>query len=217
MQQTPLWQLWWSKLPPDHVDRAARWMRGIDLKAFLNGVEQYAVETANEDMQRMLERRKRLLLGLYEQDRIDDVRLILGDGIRRWITRTVPFSLDVTQLRGSSTHDTAVIYVHCGDFSIIEGSHNFKLHVYTDGAVEGISGRRSRAFAIDELRSDLPRRHRARYGDDSHFDVIHYVGGEWIRKALDYLHSRGVRVDERALMTAHDFADLSRRRAAARW
>jgi hypothetical protein len=217
MRQTDLWQVWWSKVPTDHVDRAARWMRGIDLKAFLNGVEQYALETANEDMQRMLERRKRLLLGLYEQDRVDDVRLILGDEIRRWITRTVPFALDVARLRGYARQDTAVIYVDCGDFSLVEGSHNFKLHVYTGGQVEGISARRSGGFTVDELRSDLPIRHKARHGDESHLDVIHHVGGEWIRKALDYLWSKGVRLDERSLMSSNDFADLSRRRASAQW
>ena len=91
--QTQQWKTWWLRVPEENVKRAIGWMRGIDLRAFLDGVDEYARSTSNYAMQRMLERRKRLLIGLYEQDRIEDVRLILGEHIRDWIAGSAPFPL----------------------------------------------------------------------------------------------------------------------------
>jgi EH_Signature domain len=213
MAQTPQWTAWWSRVPEENLTRAIRWMRGVDLRAFLDGVEKYARATSNDALERMLERRKRLLVGLYEQDRVEDVRLILGDDIRRWINSSSPFSLwDAPRLQDSGKQDTAVIYVDCGDFCLVEGSHNFKLHIYVGGKLPRLSDRKVRWFDGGFFRETLPSFYVNTYGPDAYLGVAH-LGGEWIRKALDFLRSHGVRVDERGLMTPNDYADLSRRRA----
>lgn len=214
-QQTDAWRTWWARVPDENRRRAVRWMQGVNLRAFLDGVEQYAGETGNVDMQRMLEQRRRLLIGLYEQDRVDDVRLLLGAEIRKWIGRSTTIDhLDMCVYRDTNKQDTAVVYVDCGDFSLVEGSHNFSLHIYAGGPVPQIADRRSRVFLGTELRGDIPSVFRQRHGQDSYFVVAHQ-GGAWIHKALDYLRQQGVRLDERALMTPNDFADLMRRRAQA--
>jgi EH_Signature domain len=213
--QTEAWIRWWSKVPAENLERAVRWMRGVDLRAFLDGVERYAHESRNESMIRMLDARKRLLLGLYEQDRVDDVRLILGDDIRRWIRRSVALThSEEAQLRDPGKQDTAVIYVDCGDFCLVEGSHNFKLHIYLGGPPERLADRAVRSFKGTELRETFPYRHVQAHGPDSYLAVAHQ-GGEWIRTALDFLRRRGVVIEERGLMTSNEFADLARRRAAA--
>lgn len=214
MRETPQWRLWWSQVPPDHVTRAVRWLRGVDLKAFLDGIARYAADTYNDDMTRMLDRRRRLLLGLYEQDRVDDVRLVLGDDIRAWVRRATPGGIDAARLGDAAKQDTALVYVDCGDFALIEGSHNFKLHIFTGGPVPELADRSVREFRSEEIRVTLPARHEKRYGYESYLGVAHQ-GGEWIRRALDFLYSRGVRLDESVLMTPIDYADLARRRAAS--
>jgi|GEM_PF-3144033 len=216
-RETEQWRMWWSRLPAENLARAIRWMRGVDLKAFLDGVEQYAHDTQNADMERMLERRKQFLLGLYEQDRVDDVRLILGDDVRRWFRRSTHLPVDALRLTGSAYAGTAIVYVDCGDFALVEGSHSFKLHVYTGGPVEGLTDSRTRSFSGYDLRTTMPVRHASRYGSSSHIAITHFHKGDWLRQALDYLRECGVRVDERALMSPNDFADLSRRRAAREW
>lgn len=213
LSQTAKWMLWWSRVPEENRDRAIRWMRSIDLRAFLDGVEAYAVNTENESMLRMLERRKRLLLGLYEQDRIEDVRLILGGDIRQWIRRSTQFPLiDEARLQDSGKQDTAIIYVDCGDFCLVEGSHNFRLHVFIGGPLQRLADRKVRLFDGAELRETIPSRHKEIHGEASHFSVAH-LGFEWLRRALDLLRDSGITVDERGLMTPPDFADLARRRA----
>jgi hypothetical protein len=39
-----------------------------------------------------------------------------------------------------------------------------------------------------------------------------HQGFEWVRKVLDFLRDHEIKVDERGLMTANDYADLARRR-----
>lgn len=210
-RQTSQWRTWWSALPAENLARAQRWMSGVDLAAFLDGVQAFAHETSNIEMQRMLERRKRLLTGLYEQDRVDDVRLILGRDIRAYFRRSTHLGLqDVAMLQDPGAN-TAVIYVDCGDFCLVEGSHNFKLHLYTGGALPRLADRSNVSFDLGFLRQTVPFRHVEAHGPESHLAVSHQ-GGEWIRRALDHLREQGVRVDERGLMTDGDFADLSRRR-----
>lgn len=216
MRETDGWQRWWSLVSSSSLTRALRWMQGVNLTAFLDGIEAYAKYTYNSDMQRMLERRRRFLTGLYEQDRIDDVRLILGDDIRTWIRRNVPIAAqgDVCQLRDPGKPDTAVIYVDCDGFSLVEGSHNFKLHLFVGGPVPAIADRRTRVFSGDELRVAFPSRFGETHGQNRYDAFAHDVGGAWLMKTLDFLRGHGVHLNEKALMTQNDYAALSRRRAA---
>jgi hypothetical protein len=213
LRQTPEWRTWWSRIAQQHLDRAVGWMRGMDLRAFLDGVEAYAADQNNHDMLRMLERRKRLLLGLYEQDRVEDVRLILGDNVRSGMRRlTKSSALDAAHLQGASKRDTAVVYLDCGDFWLVEGSHSFKLQVYTGGPVDRLANRGTRTFTDAELRETIPHRHGQENGANSQLIVAHQ-GFEWVWKFLDFLKFHGITVDERGLMTANDYAELMRRRA----
>jgi hypothetical protein len=213
--QSRAWRTWWSQVPRENLARATRWMSGVDLGAFLDGIEEYARVTANDAMQRMLERRKRLLTGLFEQDLVEDVRLVLGSDIRWQIQRSTRLDLrDVARLQDPGKHDTAVIYLDCGDFSLIEGSHNFKLHIYLGGGIPALADRSVTVFDGDFLRDTVPARHRAVHGAGSHRAVPH-LGGDWIRKTLDFLASHGVDLDETGLMTPEDYDDLVSRRAQA--
>ena len=213
LRQTLEWTTWWSHMPADNLVRAVNWMRGIDLRAFLDGVEAYAADKDHEAMLRMLARRKQLLLGLYEQDRIHDVRLILGDRIRKDIRHRTNSALhDAARLQDASKADTAIVYVDCGDFWLVEGSHSFKLQVYTGGVVEEIADRRVSTFSLADLRETIPWRNDKAYGPSSQLIVAHQ-GFEWLVKVLDFLLHHGITVDERGLMTTNDYAELRRRRA----
>ncbi|WP_066462957.1 EH signature domain-containing protein [Sanguibacter suarezii] len=217
-RQAQRWKTWWSQVPAENLERTVRWMRGLDLRRFLEGVESYALGKDDDAMLRMLERRKRLLLGLYEQDRVNDVRLILGDHIRTDIRHRTSSPLhDAARLRDASMADTAVVYVDCGDFWLVEGSHSFKLQVYTGGAVEGLTDRGVTRFSGADLRTTIPSRNAEIYGGRSLLIVAHR-GLEWLFKFLDFLVYHGITVDERGLMTANDYAELQRRRAnEGRW
>ncbi|WP_432543028.1 EH signature domain-containing protein [Kineococcus sp. SYSU DK002] len=214
-QQTESWRTWWAGLPEENRSRAVRWMSGLNLTAFLDGIETYA-NSKDESMERMLKRRKRLLNGLYEQDRIEDVRLVLGADIERWVRRSVAVGLqDVARLEGPGLAGTAVVYVNCGDFCLVEGSHNFSLHVFLGGPLERLEQRSRTRFDAGYLRDELPGAHVAQNGPTSHTTIKHHASGSWIKTALDFLRRNGVRLDEHGLMTKNDFAELAQRRAKA--
>lgn len=212
-RQKAQWKTWWSAIPQVNLERAVRWVGGLDLRAFLDGIESFADDKGYEAMQRMFTRRKRLLEGLYDQGLVRDVRLILGDEIRMWVARSSTVDLiDAMRLEDKLMSATAIIYLDCGDFHIVEGTHNFKLNIFIGAAPEGLADRSRRWIQAAHIREDLPARHRANHGSRRHFSVTHH-GFEWVRKSLDYLRVNGIRVDERSLMDANDYADLARRRA----
>lgn len=213
MRNTAQWQTWWAPIPEPNLQRAVRWLQGLDLRAFLDGVQRYADTTGNEDMQRMLERRAKLLLGLYEQDRVEDVRLILGDEIRRYIeaSTSIPVN-DIARLSDATKRDTAVIYVDCAGFSLVEGSHSFQLHTYVGiGGIPEIADRTRRSYSLEDLRVRYPLRHQNRRGQGTHISVRHQ-GFAWVVTTLDFLRDHRIQLDERPLLTPEDYSLLHRRR-----
>lgn len=215
--QTPEWRLWWSKVPEANVRRAVRWMYGMDLRAFLDGVEAYAEATRNEPMMRLLEPRKRLLLGLYEQDRVDDVRLVVGSDIRRWINRSATFALnDIARLDDPIKQDTAIVYLDCGTFWVVEGSHNFQLQLFVGGPPPRLADRRRTSFDVATLRDTIPSLHRETHGESSHVSIWHR-GRQWIQDALDFLRVHGAHLDELGLLSRSDYIDLVNRRDRPRY
>lgn len=210
-KQTLGWRRYWSRMPEPNRETAARWMQSLDLRAFLDGVEDYALKTHNKPMQRMLEVRKRLLEGLLDQGLIKDIRLILGAEIKSQIRKSSRMKITSwANLRDPGRQDTAVIYVDCGQFALIEGSHNYRIHIYLDGVPPELQDRTRRTFHGDDLRNYYPERHQRTHGFDKYAAFTHQ--GFWLYPVLNYLRDSGVVLDEQGLMSPNDFANLARRR-----
>ncbi|MCK9792326.1 EH signature domain-containing protein [Isoptericola sp. 4D.3] len=213
-EQNPAWREWWTYIPDDLRARAVRWMSGADLRAFLGAVRLYAEQNGKRDMQRMFQRRERFLVGLYESGLVRDTRLILGADVRRTVRRMTTLGRIDAPLFKDQASDTAIVFVDCGDFHLVEGSHNFKLHVYMGPPSPDLTDPRARVFTRDTLTKVIPSRHIERHpdGELSFGAWTHDVGGNWLRGSLDFLRDRGVRLDESALVSDADLATLVRRR-----
>ena len=102
-----------------------------DLRLFLQAVEQYGLETANTEMQRMFPARKRFLEGLFKLKLIRNTRLLLGGKAQQSVKRILGKDVKTSFARmDGPMNDKAVIYLDCGDFHLVEGSHSFKIWVY---------------------------------------------------------------------------------------
>lgn len=218
LTQTAQWLTWWSRVPEANRQRAARWMRGVDLRAFFDGVERYAAETANEPLRRMMEPRRQFLLGLYEQDKVEDVRLVLGRDLERSVRASTRLPItDIARLDDAQKTDTAVVYVDCGTFSAVEGTHNFQLYLYAGGGPKALGDRKHRSFTGDQLRKIFPYRFVAAHGHEQ-FVSLYHQGFPWLQKALDFLASHAVELDERVMLSPENYAELQRRRRyEGRW
>lgn len=211
---TAEWRTWWSRVPTANVERATRWMSGLDLKAFLEGIAAYAEQTRNHDMQRMFKTRKRLLEGLFDLDLVREVRLFLGPEIRGWITRSSMTALpNSVTLTGSNRRHTAVIYVDCGDFHLVEGTHSFPIHVYVGAAPAVVKNPSRRMISDEDFKTELEW---ALVGEGVRDALKSTHHGNWVFRALEILRRNGIRLDEKVLMTEADFADLLRRRHLTR-
>lgn len=214
-EQSSTWRDWWAHVDEPLRARAVRWMSGADLRAFLRAVRVYGDETRNESLQRMFPRRERFLMGLYETGHVRATRLILGNDVRRTMRRVTNINLvDAPRFDDMNT-DAAIVFVDCGDFHLVEGSHKFKLHLYLGRPGPELTDPRRRAYTREELIHVIPDAHKSRHplGDGAHDAWTHDQGGAWLRKALDFLRERGITIDETALVDKHDMEDLVRRRS----
>ncbi len=211
LQRSAQWNRWWEPLPPAAREQAVRWMSAEDLRLFLEAVETYARETHNQDMIRMFPARKKFLWGLYEQGLIRETRVILGSQARASVQHQLGrLRVDVATLQ--KAHDTAIIYVDCGRFHMVEGSHLFKLWVYDGRPVDLLTDRGKRHFTREELRLVVPAEHARRHasGHNGHIGISH--NGLWQRRALDFIVEEvGVPLNLSRLLTREDYDDLKSR------
>lgn len=213
LSRTTGWQTWWARVDARLREQAVRWMSGADLRAFLEAVTRYGEEQGKSDLTRMFVRRRRFLEGLYESGLIARTRLVLGPEVRSAVRRAGLSSADAAVYAENGARDKAVLLVDCGEFHLVEGSHNFKLYVYAGAAPASLFDEARRHFRLQDFAERLPAEHTAAHGPGTHVAVVH--NGLWQSGALDFLAGQGIRVDERALLDDADFAERRVRRDGA--
>jgi hypothetical protein len=119
----------WAGVPPSHLAVLMRWLTGENIRFFLDVVS--AVETNH-----MWEPRRKFWLSLYEQKRIDAAWVAFSySGARlatqQFTSRGGRGSLSFgRQTAGGSRFDTSLLILKIGDKIIVEGSHNYKVHIF---------------------------------------------------------------------------------------
>ncbi len=214
-RQTERWALWWRPLDPSLVERAVRWMSTADLRAFLEAVAEYGRSQGKSDLTRMLAPRRRFLEGLYETDRIVETRLILGSDVgRRVVGPAGSSSFDAARYSETNGNDKAIIVVDCGDFTVVEGSHNFRLFLFAGEPVHRLMDQRKRHYTLDDFRSLTTAEHEQLHGRGRWTAISHQNG--WQREAFSFLRRLGVQVDERSLVDDATYLSIQRRRITGR-
>lgn len=210
LEHTKEWHEWWRPLPSRHAETARRWMSVEDLRLFLTAVENFGFDSGHDDQVRMFAARKVFLEGLYDTGKIQQTRLVMGSTVRSSVRRQTKHSkYPIALLR--SEMDRAVIIADCGDFHLIEGSHNFSLWIYAGAAPLSLMDLATREFAGHELRRSIPQRHAASspFGDDGHVSITH--NGLWQRRALEFIVQKlDVELDVHRLLSSQDYAKLKR-------
>ncbi|OXS13722.1 hypothetical protein CGX12_18140 [Zobellella denitrificans] len=102
---------WWQPLGTERIQRVRCWLSKEDLRLFLQAVEQYGIESNNQDLQRMFPARKRFLEGLFRLKLIRGTRLLLGNRAHYSVKRILGKEVQTNFARmDSSMSDKAVIY-----------------------------------------------------------------------------------------------------------
>jgi len=185
---------WWKPIGENRVKAVTSWLAKEDLRLFLGAIEEYANYTGDEALNRMFPARKRFLEGLYEHGFVRNARLMLGNQAEHTVKRVLGKSLTTSYIKLRGMAQTSIIYLDCGDFHIIEGSHNFKLWVYM-----GLPSEKLNDYSLSELNhfaltNSFPQEFKKNYPKGELMPIQHSPTS-WQKNAIDFLTQNGVELD----------------------
>jgi hypothetical protein len=228
LTHTDRWKDWWQYADTATVEKVCGWLSAEDLRLFLETVDEYGTSMGKEDLVRMFPARKTFLEGLLDLGLVRETRLFLGSDARGFMRRRVKKHVltDVTRLTGVGANETAVIFIDCGHFHLIEGSHSFRLWIYIGSPVPAIQNRRKRDFPINDLRKEVPLEFmrlrgehvgpgaRAHQHGQRHKSIVH--NGLWQGPTLEFLHDQAIELPAAELMDKATLAEYQRRHGPVR-
>ncbi|WP_421420081.1 EH signature domain-containing protein (plasmid) [Pseudoalteromonas lipolytica] len=185
---------WWKPIGENRIKAVTSWLAKEDLRLFLGAIEEYANYIGDEALNRMFPARKRFLEGLYEHGFVRNARLMLGNQAELTVKRVLGKSLTTSYIKLRGMAQTSIIYLDCGDFHIIEGSHNFKLWIYM-----GLPSEKLNDYSLSELNhfaltNSFPQEYKRNYPKGELMPIQHSPTS-WQKNAIDFLTQNGVELD----------------------
>ncbi|MBU3888561.1 EH signature domain-containing protein [Methylosinus sp. KRF6] len=122
----------WAGVPSEHLAVLMRWLTGENIRFFLDVVSE--VEASH-----MWAPRRNFWLSLHEAKRIDAAWVAFsGKGAALATSRLRAGGARTTlafgrQIAGGNRADTSLLILKIGKRIIVEGSHNYKVHIFNDG------------------------------------------------------------------------------------
>jgi hypothetical protein len=198
---------WWRPLGEARIEKVRGWLSKEDLRLFLQALEQYGHESGKADLQRMFPARKVFLEGLYRLGLVRTSRLMLGSTAQAIVRRILGKDLmtSFAKLTGAMS-DKAVIYLDCGEFCLVEGSHSFKIWVYLEPPSARLVNYEINEFSHSDLTVGVPADYERSFPDYYYTDVVH--SGPWQWKVFDFLADNGIELDIEQLMTREDYRQM---------
>ncbi|MCX2779244.1 EH signature domain-containing protein [Microbulbifer thermotolerans] len=206
---------WWKPLGEERIEKVRSWLAKEDLRLFLRALEQYSKESGKEEIRRMFPARKKFLEGLERMKLVRSTRLMLGSEAAISVKKILGNDLKTNYIRLTNENgmsDKAVIYVNCGDFCLVEGTHNFKLWVYLAPPSELAYSYDVKKLSHSELTLTVRSEYIKKYGASaSYIDITHYPNVTWQNKFFVFLADHGISLDIEQFLTAEDYNELIKR------
>jgi hypothetical protein len=122
-------QAFWAQIGESQRSVMLKWLAGKSMEAIFEIVT--LAEQGSEHGHQWAKRR-RFWMGIYNKGRIDEAWVALGN-------KAIPYAKDLYQRTGDpsfmsygrqSRRDTCLLFMKIGNKTIVEGSHNFRVHVF---------------------------------------------------------------------------------------
>lgn len=207
----PNYREWWKPLGEERIEKVRGWLAKEDLKLFLRALEQYGKESGKDDLQRMFPARKYFLEGLERLKLVRRTRLMLGKTAEYAVKKILGSELKTSYVKLTDMTDKAVIYIDCGDFCIIEGSHSFKLWVYLATPSEQVHSYDVKTLSHYDLTNKVPASYKQLYGNDAAHKAITHHPNTWQKMVFDFLADQGIALDIEKLLSPQDYDRYLRR------
>ncbi|MDO6718705.1 EH signature domain-containing protein [Psychrosphaera sp. 1_MG-2023] len=207
----PRYIKWWSHIPDEMISKVKGWLSGLDLKLFLEALEDFSYSSRDADMERMFPARKQFLEGLYDKKLIKNTKLYMCKNMARFLNNKYKEE-HLPDFSIVEDGEKSIIYVDLGNAHIIEGSHQCQLWIY-----------RSMHESAPVLKYEKQKKsyrgltmglHEAmsRYGKGAYDHFVHSPGSfSWQRRAVRILSNLGVPVTVKDVLTADDYRSYVRR------
>jgi len=196
---------WWSHVPQSHIAKVEGWLSRLDLKLFLEALEDYAGSSSDPQIKRMYPSRKRFLEGLYDRKLIRKTRLYLSSQMASFLRKNYKAE-HMPDYSVVTDGDKSIIYVDLGNAHLLEGSHSCYLWVYKslDHSAIVFADTREKV-TYSGLTSGLDRKMSAK-GCGSVANITHNSARfSWQRTAIQNLKNLGVSVSMKDVLTSDDY------------
>lgn len=201
----PKHQKWWSRVSVPLKNKAQGWFSKLDLRLFLEALENYSLQPGNGEIKRMFSSRKMFLEGLLDKELITNTRLYLAQGAKSYLLKNYkPEHLkNYSTIKGDAR---SIIHVQLGKVQLIEGSHSCYLWIYpkldpsaivfdyakTNVSYHSLTG----GMSLKMKRCHTP------YKEKITHSLVNFF---WQRKAINTLNSIGIKVSPEDLFSEEDY------------
>lgn len=213
----PRYIKWWKGIAPNLIQAVRGWLSKLDLKLFLEALEDFSYTSSNYELRRMYPSRKSFLEGMFDAGIILNTRLYLSQDAARYLKR----NYDPKHLPNFSLvrdGEKSIIYVQMNNAHMIEGSHSCYLWLYKhlDSSVCVFN------YDIDrptyaQLTSGIHNQ-MARLSSGAVAKITHSPKGySWQRKALTSLRELGIKLTPKDVLSTEDYSDFKQSYGVREW
>jgi len=204
---SPKYQKWWAFLTQQQISKVYGWLSKVDLQLFLAALEEHGKSSGNFDLQRMFPSRKKFLEGLIKQGLVKRSRLFIGSKADMFLKQIYKNKELPSYARALDTY-RSMIYLQVGNCHFIEGSHSFKLWIFSKIPEDSkIFNYTKREFTVWELSTSLVSDCLKIYKSEFKYtDIVHSpLNFRWQHKAIEFLKENGEVLDLEDIFTTQEY------------
>jgi len=196
---------WWSHIDKKLIDKVKTWLSALDLKLFLDALENFSCSSIDPDMKRMYPSRKRFLEGLHEKKLIKNTKLYMSRQMATYL-EGVYDKEHLPEYSLVEDGDKSIIYVDLGSAHLVEGSHQCQLWIYRalhDSAPMFKFGKQIESYR--NLTKGLHESMEA-FGNGAFDHFTHAPKNfSWQKRSIDNLKRLGVSINMKDVLTSEDY------------
>ena len=201
---------WWSYLGNKRIEKVRSWLSRLDLKIFLEVLEQYAKSRGGADIQRMYPPRKIFLEGLFNAKLVKSTRLYLSSQADAYAKR----HYDRDELPSYSLvtgNQASIIALQIGDRYLVEGSHSCKIWLYKNLSPKAIiHDYRITTPSYSNLTQGMDSRNQEDGGAPAKAIVHNRSHWNWQHHAIEQLQEWNVNVSPKDVIDPLELKDYLR-------
>ncbi len=207
----PRYIKWWSHVSKDLISKVKGWLSGLDLKLFLEALEDFSYSSYDPDMKRMFPSRKKFLEGLYDKKLIKNTKLYMCRHMAHFLNSKYKKE-HLPDFSIVEDGEKSIIYVDLENAHLVEGSHQCQLWIYRtlhDSApvLKYEKQRKSYRSLTKGLHESMER-----YGQGAYDYFTHSPSNfSWQRRAVKSLKDLRVPVTMKDVLTPDDYRVFVRR------